>query len=51
MICGVLRSNGIEAFYKGGSPNLYGAMAVWVSEADAERAREFLPDGVDSLPH
>ena len=50
MICGLLRSNGIEAFYKAGAPNIYGAVVVWVSEADASRAREFLPDEVDPLP-
>jgi Putative prokaryotic signal transducing protein len=50
MICGVLRSNGIAAFYKAGSPNIYGAVVVWVSEADAGRAREFLPAEVDPLP-
>ena len=44
MICGVLRTNGIEAFYKPGSPSIYGAMVVWVSESDAVRARELLPD-------
>jgi hypothetical protein len=47
MICGLLRSNGISAFVKGGSPigsmGTFGSMEIWVDEADAERARELLP--------
>jgi len=50
MICGALRANGIEAFYKAGFPSIYGAVVIWVSEADAKRAAEFLPAEVDPLP-
>jgi Putative prokaryotic signal transducing protein len=53
--CQRLRENGIEAFYKAGSP--FGAEAVgiadlnpglpaeiWVGEHDAERARQLFPE-------
>jgi hypothetical protein len=54
MICLELRSNGIEAFYKGAlvgsgvgggvaSANPASLAEVWVGEADLDRARQFLP--------
>jgi Putative prokaryotic signal transducing protein len=49
MLCEQIRSNGIPAFHKAASP-FGGSTAptqrreVWVSEADAERARTLLPD-------
>jgi hypothetical protein len=52
MLCQELRSNGIEAFYKGALPSGLGGVAsvnpaspaeIWVSEADLDRARQFLP--------
>ena len=50
-LCGLLRSNGIEAFYKRSGPG-WGAMTddfgpadIWVSAADVERARGLLPEG------
>jgi hypothetical protein len=52
MLCQELRSNGIEAFYKGALPSGLGGVAsvnpaspaeIWVSEADLDQARQFLP--------
>lgn len=55
VLCQRLRQNGIEAFYKGGSP--FGAEGVgiadlnpalpaeiWVGEGDAQRARQLFPE-------
>ena len=55
MWCQRLRENGIEAFYKGGSPYLAGVGAtadlnpllpaeIWVGEDDAGRARQLFPE-------
>ena len=51
-LCGMLRSNGIEAFYKRSGAGLGRGFAtsdfepadIWVSAADLERARELLPE-------
>jgi Putative prokaryotic signal transducing protein len=51
--CGMLRSNGIEAFYKQSGPGLglgfttsdFAPADIWVSAADVERARALLPEG------
>ena len=52
-LCGLLRSNGIEAFYKQSGPGSglsftggdFGPAEIWVSAADVERARALLPQG------
>jgi hypothetical protein len=52
MLCSMLRSNGIEAFFKrsdlggvpGGSTNDFGPATIWVSETNADRARELLAE-------
>jgi hypothetical protein len=51
-LCGMLRSNGIEAFYKRtgivsaySATDDFGAAEIWVSAADVERARALLPNG------
>jgi hypothetical protein len=52
-LCGLLRSNGIEAFYKRTGPGWgrgfttsdFGPADIWVSPADVERARALLPEG------
>jgi hypothetical protein len=52
-LCGMLRSNGIEAFYKrtgivsgwGGATSDFGPAEIWVSAANVERARALLPEG------
>ena len=52
-LCGMLRSNGIEAFSKQSGPGSglsftsgdFGPAEIWVSAADVERARTLLPAG------
>lgn len=53
-LCGLLRANGIEAFYKQSGPGSglgfttgdFGSAEIWVSAADVDRARELLPEGI-----
>ena len=52
MICSTLRSNGIETFFKrsswgvypGRSTDDFGPATIWVSEPNADRARELLAE-------
>ena len=50
MLCGMLQTNGIPAYYKRsmfagtfGRSTDFGSATIWVSPAEAERARSLLP--------